>query len=144
MSIYLIHLDRRVHTCPAEPDPHPYDIRRTILAVTDGGPCRTPVTIRCGDTEAVVPCGRQLPAAQHCAACRTVVVEHTITDHHTGPHPTGHQPVVPAGYADQPCDVCGQPLAAVLAATGRHILCQPHTRTTRKTSQTNTTSKVAA
>ena len=87
MTIHAIHLHRLLHTCPANPhEPHPYDTRRTILATVDGGPCRTPVTIRCGTTTVTVSCGRHAPAERQCPACRVVVTEHTITDEFVGWH----------------------------------------------------------
>ena len=49
MSIHTVDVVQLLHTCPAEPEPHPYDIRRSVIDVIDGGPCRNPVIIRCGD-----------------------------------------------------------------------------------------------
>ena len=40
------------------------------IDVIPGGPCRTPVTIRCGDTTSTIPCYRHEPAARQCGACR--------------------------------------------------------------------------
>ncbi|WFE29651.1 hypothetical protein O7623_10880 [Solwaraspora sp. WMMD791] len=79
MSIHLVDVVQVLHTCPADPQPHPYDIRRTLVHVTPGGPCRAPVTIRCGNTTTTIDCGRHRPAAHQCGACRTTVVERTIT-----------------------------------------------------------------
>jgi hypothetical protein len=68
-----------MHTCPAQPGPHPYDIRRTVVHVIPGGPCRTPVTIRCGNTTTQVPCGRHEPTNRQCPACRIIVTERSIS-----------------------------------------------------------------
>ena len=73
MSIYLVQVEHRLHTCPAEPRPHPVDTRCTVLHVTPGRPCAAPVTIRCGDAVVVVPCGRHNPADQRCGNCRTII-----------------------------------------------------------------------
>ena len=73
VSIYLVAVQHVLHTCPAEPGPHPVDTRCTVLHVTPGRPCAAPVTIRCGDATAVVPCGRHNPADQQCGNCRTII-----------------------------------------------------------------------
>ena len=36
MSIYLVAVQHVLHTCPAEPRPHPVDTRCTVLHVTPG------------------------------------------------------------------------------------------------------------
>jgi hypothetical protein len=82
VTIHIVDIHQVTHTCPAHPDPHPYDTRRTIVHTIPGGPCRTPVTIRCGHTTTTVPCGRQEPAKRQCPPCATVVTEHTITTRH--------------------------------------------------------------
>jgi hypothetical protein len=92
MTAYQVDVHHLTHTCPANPDePHPYDTRRTIVATAPGGPCRRPVTIRCGDTTAVIDCGRHTPSAQQCPACRITVIERTVTftfiGHHGPQHP---------------------------------------------------------
>jgi hypothetical protein len=129
VTIYAVAIVRLTHTCPADPQPHPFDTRRTIVHVTPGGACRQPVTIRCGDIVAVIACGRHRPADQQCGACKTIVVEHTITAQFRGHHGAEALiPAVPAGHAPDPCRTCGRPLAAVLARQGRHLLCPPATR----------------
>jgi hypothetical protein len=95
MTAYQVDVHHLTHTCPADPDePHPYDSRRTIIAVNPGGPCRRPVTVRSGDTTAVIDCARHVPREQRCPACRITVIEHAVTFTHTGhhgpQHPTGH------------------------------------------------------
>ncbi len=82
MSIHTVDVVQLLHTCPADPEPHPYDIRRTVIDVIDGGPCRNPVTIRCGDTVTQIPCGRHEPSKRQCSACRVIVIERTITNLH--------------------------------------------------------------
>ncbi|WP_433724593.1 hypothetical protein ACQP2Y_03695 [Actinoplanes sp. CA-051413] len=90
----FVHVDvlHRTHTCPADPEPHPYDTWRRIVVIVDGGPCRKPVTIRSGNTTATIACGRHEPAARQCPACRVTVIEHsvtaTFTGHHGPQHPT--------------------------------------------------------
>ncbi|MEH1129144.1 hypothetical protein [Micromonospora sp. CPCC 206061] len=79
MTLYLVDIEQHTHTCPADADPHPVDIRRTIVHITDSGPCRAPVTIRLADTSTVIPCGRHEPAERQCGACRPIVTERTIT-----------------------------------------------------------------
>ncbi|WFE51456.1 hypothetical protein [Micromonospora sp. WMMD1155] len=79
MTIVLVDIEQVTHTCPAYPDAHPFDIRRTLVDVIPGGPCRAPVTIRCGDTTALIPCRRHEPVKRQCSACRVIVTEHTIT-----------------------------------------------------------------
>jgi len=79
MTIHVVDLHQRTHRCPAYPDGHVYDTQRVVIAVIDGGPCRTPVTIRSGTTETTIPCGRSVPAQRRCPACRITVTEHTIT-----------------------------------------------------------------
>jgi hypothetical protein len=82
VTIHVVAIHHTTHTCPADPDPHAVDTRRTVLAVIDGGPCRAPVTIRCGDTIVEIPCGRHEPRERQCGACRIIVTEHTVTSTH--------------------------------------------------------------
>lgn len=86
MTIVLVDITHTTHTCPAHHQPHPYDTRRTVIDITPGGPCRAPVTIRCGNTTTRIPCHRHEPAKRQCGACRTIITEHTIT---TRPHEVG-------------------------------------------------------
>ncbi|WP_433494531.1 hypothetical protein ACQP26_29365 [Micromonospora sp. CA-248089] len=79
MTIHIIDIVQLVHTCPAEPGPHPYDIRRILVHVIPGGPCRAPVTIRSGGKTVQIPCRRHEPAKRQCGACRVIVTERTIT-----------------------------------------------------------------
>jgi hypothetical protein len=129
VTIHNIDLCHVTHTCPADEQPHPIDIRRRVYHVTPGGPCRNPSTIRSGSTTAVIPCGRHEPTERQCAACRTVVIERTITTRHTGRTETD-TPSVPSGLAPDPCQTCRHPLAAILATHGRHLLCPPPPRRT--------------
>jgi len=81
VSIHLVNVEHITHTCPGNPEPHVFDTRRTLVHTTPGGPCRTPVDIGEG---CVIDCGRILPAHRQCPACRSVVVERTITTRHHG------------------------------------------------------------
>ncbi|WFE46356.1 hypothetical protein [Verrucosispora sp. WMMD1129] len=85
MTIHLVDLEHITHICPADPEPHPFDTRRTLVHITPGGPCRAPVTIRCGNVTAQIACHRHEPAKRQCGACRVIVRERTITTRpHTG------------------------------------------------------------
>ncbi|MDO3683250.1 hypothetical protein [Micromonospora sp. C28ISP2-4] len=92
MTIYVVDIQHFTHTCPAWPDePHPYDTRRTIVDITPGGPCRTPVTIRCGQVTTTIACHRHEPADRQCGACRLIVTTRRITEvfmGHYGPDNT--------------------------------------------------------
>jgi len=126
VSIYLVDVHVVTHTCPADAEPHPVSTARTIVHVTPGGPCHTPVTLHDHDgTTIEIPCGRREPHDRQCGACRTVVIERTVTIEHDPTPVRRGQPPAPAGYAPKPCTTCGLPLAAVLAQTGRHLLCAP-------------------
>jgi hypothetical protein len=84
MTIYLIDVHTVTHTCPANPQPHPVDTRRTIVHVTPGRPCQHPVTVRSGDRTAVIPCSRHEPAHRQCPPCRTIITTRTHTTEHRG------------------------------------------------------------
>jgi hypothetical protein len=90
MTAVQVDVHHRTHTCPGDPEPHTYDTRRTVVAVAPGGPCRNPVTVRSGDSSAVIDCGRHVPREQRCPACRITVIEHTVTFTHTGHHRPQH------------------------------------------------------
>ena len=124
MTAIQIDVHHVTHTCPADPDSHPYDTRRTVLVTVPGGPCRRPVTVRSGDATAVIACARHVPRDQRCPACRITVIEHAVTFTHTGAHTPASTPM-PTGLAPEPCRACGGPLAAVLADHGTHLLCHP-------------------
>lgn len=124
MIIYAVDVHYLIHTCPADPEPHPVDTRQQVVHVTPGGPCRTPVTVRCGDTATVIPCGRRKPVKRQCHACRTTVTVHRATTRRLNAQPVHVAPAT-TGHAPLRCDVCRQPLAAVLAAWGHHVLCHP-------------------
>jgi hypothetical protein len=100
MNFVHVHVDvhQVTHTCPADPQPHPIDTRRTIVAAIDGGPCRNPITVRSGDTVAQIPCRRHEPHDRQCPACRTVVIERSITTTHLG-HQGPQQPTHNSGTA---------------------------------------------
>ncbi|MEV5820422.1 hypothetical protein AB0L22_14740 [Micromonospora haikouensis] len=79
MTFVIIDIEHVVHTCPEHPNGHPYDIRRTVVDVIPGGPCRAPVTVRCGGQTVQIPCHRHEPAKRQCGACRVIVTERSIT-----------------------------------------------------------------
>ena len=125
MTIYAVTVHHRTHACPADPHPHPVDTIQQVVHVTPGGPCRTPAAIRLNGTTTFVACGRRYPHHRQCPVCRTTVTTLRVTTEHIGETPI-HGTPAPVGYAPHPCTVCRRPLAAVLAAVGRHILCWPH------------------
>ena len=92
MTYVNVDITRTVHTCPADPQPHVVDTRRTIVAVVPGGPCRTPIRVRLNNITATVACGRRLPADRQCPACRITVIERHLTTINHGStcprHPT--------------------------------------------------------
>jgi hypothetical protein len=121
---YVVDIHHRTHTCPNGQHPHPVDTRRTIVSHEPGGPCTRPRTIHCGDQTVRVACGRAVPAAQQCSACRvTVTVRHTTT---TDLGPVARNlPPAPTGVLKDPCPVCGGRVSALFEDTGRHLLCGP-------------------
>jgi hypothetical protein len=123
VRIYRVDEHHKMHTCPADPDPHPVDIRRTIVHVTDPQPCLTPTYDSIG---APVECSRYEIRDRQCDHCRTVITIGTITvEHLDNPRTASLIPGL-SGLASDPCTVCGDPLAAVLADHGRHIGCHPY------------------
>jgi hypothetical protein len=84
VSIHLVDIEQTTHTCPADLTPHVIDSRRTLVHIIDGGSCRNPITVHSGTATVTIPCGRHEPADRHCGACRTIVVERTITTRHLG------------------------------------------------------------
>jgi hypothetical protein len=122
MSRVTVDVHEFTHSCGPDKAPHVYDTRRTVVELEPSRPCLSPVTISAGQSRVVVDCGRARPTYQQCDACRPIVVIRTVTRTHTGPDLAPDRPV-PTGLADTPCRVCGQPLAAVLAPAGLHVLC---------------------
>jgi hypothetical protein len=130
MTVHVVDVHDVTHTCPASPHPHPIDSRRSLVHTIPGGPCQRPLTLPRGDGgSAVVACARRQPAEQQCDACRVTVHIRARTSEHAGAVPVGQSgPAV--GLAPVPCTTCGQPLAAVLAHVGRHLLCTAATTNT--------------
>lgn len=130
MNIYRVDEHHLLHTCPVDDQPHSVQIRRTIVGVIrDDRPCLAP--IHTGPDSVPVRCSQQERADRQCDHCRTVIVTGTITTEHLGhegPDGPGHNAIAPTGLAPDPCTVCGEPLAAVLANHGRHICCYPTRR----------------
>jgi hypothetical protein len=87
MTYVLVDVHHRTHTCPSARQPHPYDTTRTVVGLVPGGPCRQPVTIRCGDVTTTLPCGRHAPADRQCPACRVTVTERQVTNDFMGHGP---------------------------------------------------------
>ena len=98
MTIYAVDLHIRIHTCPADPTPHPVEIQRRIVHITPGGPCLTPVTIHSGPTTATVPCGRHASADRQCGNCRIIVTIHAVTVEHLD---NDQEPATPAPIAGE-------------------------------------------
>jgi hypothetical protein len=123
---FYVDVHEVTHTCPADPTPHPIDIRHSLVLVVDEGPCHAPTTVGAGERARLIACARTQPWHRQCDACRSHVEVRNTTRTHTG---ADVQPdrAAPAGYAPHPCRVCGQRLAAVLADAGRHLLCDPAT-----------------
>ncbi len=94
MTIYLVDVHHDTHTCPADPEPHAFHTRHQVVAVTPGGPCRTPATIRIGTTTTTtVACGSHEPYEHQCGACRTIVWVRNVTQtFHGYQGPTHLQP----------------------------------------------------
>jgi hypothetical protein len=84
VTTYLVDVHHLTHTCPANPEPHPYDTRRTIVAVFARQPCQRPVTVRSGSTTTVIDCGRHETPDRQCDACRNTIVKRHTTATHTG------------------------------------------------------------
>jgi hypothetical protein len=82
MPHYVVDVHHETHTCPNGGAAHIVDTRRTLVSTEPGGPCTRPVPITCGDRTVTVACGRAVPAAQQCPACRvSITVRHTTTTH---------------------------------------------------------------
>jgi hypothetical protein len=122
MARVVVTVHHRTHTTPGDPEPHPWDTHRTVVARTAGGPCLAPVTITAGPRTVQVDCHRARRSDQQCDACRVELVVQAVTATFTGPYRIPDR-TVPTGLAEHPCQICGQPLAATLAGLGRHILC---------------------
>jgi len=126
MSIITVDRHEWLHTCPGDPlNPHPIVTAQRVVHTVPGGPCRAPVTVRINGTSGLIPCGDRRRSDEQCSACRRIIVIREVSYTDLGyQHP---EPINPAatGYAPTPCTVCGDKLAAVLAATGRHLLCIP-------------------
>jgi hypothetical protein len=84
VTIHVVDLIQYTHTCPADPQPHVIEIRRTLVDVIDGGPCQTPITYRLDGTVHTIPCGRRSRADDQCPACRIIVTQRRITTIHRG------------------------------------------------------------
>ncbi|GAA2475846.1 hypothetical protein [Winogradskya humida] len=90
MTFVHVDIHHLTHSCPANAEPHPYDTRRSVVAVVDGGTCRRPVTIRSGTTASTIACGRHEPRERQCPNCLITVIEHVVTFTFTGHHGPQH------------------------------------------------------
>jgi hypothetical protein len=117
MPIYLIDVHERTHTCPANPESHVVDTRRTIVSVTPTGECLSPITLPAG---AVVACGELLPDDKRCAHCTVTIEVRNTTREHLGDATDRPAPEPLPDVPDRPCPVCGEPMAGFL---DRHLLC---------------------
>ena len=142
MTFVHVTVHHRTHTCPADPEPHPYNTARTIVAVVDGGPCRHPVTIHSGDTTAVIPCGRHEP--RRAAMPGLPDHRHRTADHLHPPgpprpaaaHPSGDRCLMNGSMLDlapreQTARGAGSNTETALAAAGRRLhrhRASPHPR----------------
>jgi hypothetical protein len=96
VTIYTVDIHDITHTCPADPEPHVIDSRRTIVHVTPGRPCLTPVTVGSGPASTVLACHRVRPYDGQCANCRTIVTVRTVTTEHVGYQGPAHLAPLPA------------------------------------------------
>jgi hypothetical protein len=62
-----------MHTCPAQPGPHPVDTIGTVLQTIPSRRCTRPITATCGNVTAVVACGRHEQYERQCRNCRIVI-----------------------------------------------------------------------
>lgn len=79
MSVITVDIHETHHTCPANHTTHWAGQQNTIVSIVDGGPCRTPVTIRIGDLTRQIPCGKHEPEHRRCIACRTLLIVRNTT-----------------------------------------------------------------
>jgi hypothetical protein len=124
MTHYLIDVTNLVTTTPGQTDPHVVETWRVIVATKPGGPCRRPVTLHMGQTTRTLPCGRVRLREQQCVGCRSTITVRHVDTVDLGPEARTSARAA-SGLLKDPCPTCGEPVAAVLADTGRHILCKP-------------------
>lgn len=86
MTIHAVDEHHYTHTCPSNPTRHVVRTTRTVVQTTPGRPCTRPLTVHCGATSVLVPCGQRVPADHQCGGCRTVVTIHAIVTTHLGHH----------------------------------------------------------
>jgi hypothetical protein len=79
MSVITVDVRETRHTCPANHAPHAVYRQHTVVSTVDGGPCRTPVTVRIGDHIEKVACERHEPAHRRCIACATLLIVRNVT-----------------------------------------------------------------
>src|SRR5689334_10663988 len=74
MSVITVDLYETWHSCPANPEPHAFTRSHSIIDITPGGPCRTPVTVRVGNVAREIDCRRHVPTERQCVACKTLFI----------------------------------------------------------------------
>ena len=74
MTVITIDLYEAWHVCPANLEPHAVSRSRSIIDITPGGPCRTPVTVRVGDVVREIDCRRHEPTERQCVACKPLFI----------------------------------------------------------------------
>lgn len=77
--IVTVDIHETRHTCLASHEPHWFDRQSSVVSVVDGGPCRTPVTIRCGNNQAEIACRRHEPHERQCIACKSLLIVRNVT-----------------------------------------------------------------
>jgi hypothetical protein len=79
MTTVFVNVTHHQHVCPGNSQAHVWDTRRAVVMIVPGGPCQTPITIGVGDTAFTIDCGRRLASHLRCPACRTDVINRTVT-----------------------------------------------------------------
>jgi hypothetical protein len=122
MPRHIVEVHTFTHTCPADPQPHAVDTWRALIDTIRTGACTNPQPVHTGDGVVIVDCGTLLPRDRCCPACTvTITIQASFTTH-LGPEPV-HTSTAARGVLPAPCRVCGMPVAAIFADTGRHPSC---------------------
>jgi hypothetical protein len=122
MPHHIVDVHTLTHTCPGNPEPHVVETWRSLVDTIAGSPCTNPRVIYSGPATALVDCRGILPPDRQCPACTVTITIRTTTTTHLGPEPVGTEHT-PNGMLSNSCPRCGLPVSAILADTGRHLLC---------------------
>jgi hypothetical protein len=125
MPRHIVETHTFTHTCPGNPEPHAVDTWRALIATIPTGPCTNPSKhYRADGSIELVDCDKVLPPDRCCPGCAvTIEVQAAfVTDLGEEPPCTDR---APDGLLPKPCPICGLPVAAIFADTGRHIVCGP-------------------